>query len=78
MAGISVLLEKGRKVVLHHLGPILLPDNMGIIVQIGQHKLQGRAGQRKAQKFIQERKRFTPLPNIRRLMSLSPKAKAKV
>ena len=64
--------------MLHHLGPILLPDNMGIIVKEGQDDLQGGAGQRKGQKLFWARRWFTPLLKIRSLMSISPKAKAKV
>ena len=47
---------------------ILLPVNMGIIEQVAKDKLQGGEGQGKGQKFIQARRRFTPLPNIGRLM----------
>ena len=78
MVGNSVLQGKGRKVVLHCLGPTLLPVNMGFIEQVAQDELQGEEGQWTGRKFIQARTRFIPLPNIRSLMSLSPKAKAKV
>ena len=78
MVGIPVFQGKEMKVMLHHLGPILVPVNMGIIEQVTQDELQGRAGQRKGQTFFQASRRFIPLPNIRSLLSLSPKGKATV
>ena len=78
MVGKAVLQRNGKKVVLHHLGLILLPVNMNVIEQVVQHKLQGRAGQGTGQKFIQARRRFIPLANIRSVMNLSLKTKAKV
>ena len=64
--------------VLHCLCPILLPVNMGITQDVAQDELQGGEGQRKGQKFIQARRRFTALPNIKSLMSPIPKAKVKI
>ena len=79
MLGITVIQGKGRKKLVHCLGPILLLLNMGIIEQVAQDELQGGDEQVKGQKIIQAgRRRFTPLPNIRSLKSLSPKGKAKV
>ena len=64
--------------MLHNLGPILLHVNKDIIEQETQDELQGGEGQGKGTNFIQARRRFTPLPNIRSLICLSLKAKAKV
>ena len=76
--GITVLHRNGRKVALHCLAFILVQVNMGIIEQVTHDELQGREGQWKAEKVIQERKRFTPLLTIRSVMSFSPKAKVEV
>ena len=54
MVGISVLQGKGRKVVLHCLGPTLLPVDMGIIEQVAQGELQGKEEQGKGQKFFRQ------------------------
>ena len=78
MAGITIVKGKGRKLVLRGLGPIFVPVNMGIIEYVPQYELQGEEGQGQGQKFIHARRRFTSLANIRSLMSLSPKAKARV
>ena len=78
MVGITILQGKARKAVLHHFFPAILPVDMGILEQVSQDELQGGEGQWTGRKFIQARRRFIPLPNIRSLMSLSPKAKAKV
>ena len=76
--GITVFQGKSKKVVLHRLDPILMPLNMGIIAEVPQDELQRGKGQGKGQKLIRARRRFAYLPNIRSLMSLNPKAKAKV
>ena len=78
IVGITVLQGKGRKFMLHDLGHILLSVNMGIIEQIAQDGPQCGEEEGKGQTFIQARRRLTPLPNIRSLMSLSSKAKAKI